>query len=94
MRMSIRNLTLDRVVDAVNPPRDPSRHPLFQAMFVLQNNEPASLDGLGLKIKPFAEKPMQSAFFEFAGVRRDRARFRGFAKLQYRLYSVPTPSSG
>ena len=45
-------LTLDRVVDTVKPTRDTSRHPLFQVMFVLQNNEPASLDELGLEIEP------------------------------------------
>ncbi len=58
-------LTLDRVVDAVKPARDPSRHPLFQAMFVLQNTEPASLRSLGLEIEPFNELPAgDSAYFE------------------------------
>ena len=31
-------LPLEKVVEAVRPPRDPSRTPLFQVMFVLQNN--------------------------------------------------------
>jgi amino acid adenylation domain-containing protein len=58
-------LTLDRVVDAVKPARDPSRHPLFQAMFVLQNTEPPSLRSLGLEIEPFNELPAgDSAYFE------------------------------
>ncbi|MFG1645701.1 amino acid adenylation domain-containing protein, partial [Amycolatopsis sp. NPDC049252] len=42
------DLPFDRVVDAVQPGRDPSRTPLFQAMVVLQNSprEPARLPGL------------------------------------------------
>ena len=58
-------LTLDRVVDAVKPARDPSRHPLFQAMFVLQNTEPPSLRSLGLELEPFNELPAgDAAYFE------------------------------
>ena len=37
-------MTLDQVVAAVNPPRDMSRHPLFQVMFALQNVELPQLD--------------------------------------------------
>ncbi|MEV6879646.1 amino acid adenylation domain-containing protein [Amycolatopsis sp. NPDC051128] len=42
------DLPFDRVVDAVQPGRDPSRTPLFQAMVVLQNapREPARLPGI------------------------------------------------
>jgi amino acid adenylation domain-containing protein/non-ribosomal peptide synthase protein (TIGR01720 family) len=42
------DLPFDRVVDAVQPGRDPSRTPLFQTMVVLQNSprEPARLPGL------------------------------------------------
>jgi len=46
------DMTLDHVVDAVKPPRDLSRHPLFQVMFVLQNNEPGRLGGDGLEFAP------------------------------------------
>ena len=58
-------LTLDRVVDAVKPARDPSRHPLFQAMFVLQNAEPPSLRSWGWKSNrstsfPRAIRPISS----------------------------------
>ncbi len=58
-------LTLDRVVDAVRPPRDASRHPLFQVMFVLQNNEPPSLASLGLDVELLTDVSNgRLAFFE------------------------------
>ena len=60
-------LTLDRVVDALKPQRDASRHPLFQVMCVLQNTEPASLDALGLEIEPFAQvSTAETAYFELS----------------------------
>jgi amino acid adenylation domain-containing protein len=49
------DLPLEKVIEAVRPPRDPSRTALFQVMFVLQNNEvpdishpSLSLEGLEL----------------------------------------------
>ena len=33
------DLPLEKVIEALRPPRDPSRTPLFQVMFVLQNNQ-------------------------------------------------------
>ncbi len=58
------DLTLDQVVHAVNPPRDTSRHPLFQAMFVLHNNVPLPTGGMGVRFEPYAEAPVQSSYFE------------------------------
>jgi len=60
-------LTLDQVVDALKLPRDVSRHPLFQVMFVLQNNETPNLDLPGLGIAPMLDIPTRAtAFFELS----------------------------
>ncbi|GHF50869.1 non-ribosomal peptide synthetase [Streptomyces griseosporeus] len=50
------DLPYDRLVDDLNPPRTPGRHPLFQVMLALQNNEPAvlRLDGTRARLRPTA----------------------------------------
>ncbi|WP_410592315.1 non-ribosomal peptide synthase/polyketide synthase [Amycolatopsis sp. lyj-23] len=57
------DLPFDRVVDAVQPGRDPSRTPLFQVMVVLQNSprEPAKLPGLETEELP---QPATAANFD------------------------------
>ncbi len=50
------DLPLELVIDAINPPRDPSRTPLFQVMFVLQNNRVPDLGGAGLTFEPLGDE--------------------------------------
>jgi amino acid adenylation domain-containing protein len=61
------DMTLDHVVDAVKPARDLSRHPLFQVMFLLQNDEPATLRDENLRIAPLGrgwEGTAGSSYFD------------------------------
>ena len=58
-------MTLDQVVAAVNPPRDMSRHPLFQVMFALHNIELPQLDTFGLGMAALENGPgAPAAYFD------------------------------
>ncbi len=46
------DLPLEKVVEAIRPARDPSRTPLFQVMFVLQNNQIPVLSHSELTVGP------------------------------------------
>lgn len=59
------DMTLDQVVEAVNPPRDLGRHPLFQVMFALQNFELAATEQFGLTLSPLEDGPVsRQSFFD------------------------------
>ncbi len=84
-------LTLDQVVDAVNPPRDPSRHPLFQAMFVLHNNAPVSLEELGLTAQPLEQSRPRASYFDLSLVLQDaEGRFQGGLTYNRDLFTSDT----
>ncbi|MBV4504328.1 amino acid adenylation domain-containing protein [Pseudomonas sp. BW13M1] len=64
----------DRVVEALNPPRDPSHSPLFQVMMVLQNTPGATLAMPGLALSAHGTGSATAKFdLAFEWVVRDGA---------------------
>jgi amino acid adenylation domain-containing protein len=53
----------ERLVEALQPERDPSRHPLFQAMFILQNTPSAAVELPDLTVAP-REVHTQTSLFD------------------------------
>src|SRR5947209_8935933 len=60
------DLPLELLVEAIHPERDPSRTPLFQAMFVLQNNQMPDVVPEGLTLEPFGGAGTGTAKFDLS----------------------------
>ena len=56
------DLPFERLVAALNPPRDLSHHPVFQVMFALQNAPRAELPVTGLDVQPLRAERATSQF--------------------------------
>jgi len=84
--------TLDQVVDTVKPARDPSRNPLFQVMFALQNIQLPQPPEIGLKITPLDDSPAPpSANFDLTLELFDRADgFQGGLNFSTDLFQPET----
>ncbi len=67
------DLPFDLLVDDLNPPRHPARHPLFQVMLALQNNEPAvlRLGDQSTRLRPTATGTSKFDLFVDVMERRD-----------------------
>ncbi|MGE6764047.1 non-ribosomal peptide synthase/polyketide synthase, partial [Corallococcus interemptor] len=87
------HLPFEKLVEAVQPARDLSRSPLFQAMFVLQNtpNEALRLPGLS-----FQALPLEAHFAKFdlsLGLREGRDGFVGTLEYATDLFDAETIQS-
>ncbi|UWF51919.1 amino acid adenylation domain-containing protein [Pseudomonas sp. N3-W] len=56
------DVPFDRVVEAVNPPRDTAHSPLFQVMLVLQNTPGNAVDMPGLSLAPYSTSSATAKF--------------------------------
>ncbi|WP_024689807.1 condensation domain-containing protein, partial [Pseudomonas tremae] len=66
------DVPFDRVVEALNPPRDSAYSPLFQVMMVLQNTPGATLQMPGLSMTPYGTGSATAKFdLAFEWVERD-----------------------
>jgi amino acid adenylation domain-containing protein len=85
------DMTLDQVVNVVNPIRDSSRHQLFQAMFVLHNNAPLPTQGSDLTFELPDAQRSQSAYFELnLVVNQTPEGYSGRLIYNSDLYAAPT----
>jgi amino acid adenylation domain-containing protein len=56
------DLPFEQLVETLQPPRDPSRTPLFQVLFILQNEQYAPRDLPGLQVRMITEDTGAAAF--------------------------------
>ncbi|MEU0842433.1 non-ribosomal peptide synthase/polyketide synthase [Streptomyces sp. NPDC005962] len=85
------SVPFERVVDEVQPARDTSRTPLFQAMVVLQNLPGGPLDLPGLALEDIAPETSTASFdltLEFAEA--DGGVLRGLISYSTDLFDAPT----
>ncbi|NOK22351.1 non-ribosomal peptide synthetase, partial [Corallococcus carmarthensis] len=84
------HLPFEKLVEAVQPTRDLSRSPLFQAMFVLQNTPTEALRLPGLS---FQAQPLEAHFAKFdlsLGMREGRDGFVGSFEYATDLFDAAT----
>jgi microcystin synthetase protein McyE len=52
----------DLLIEDLKIKRDPTRHPVFDVLIIVQNNEPARLNWEGVEVSPFADESIASQF--------------------------------
>ena len=85
-------LPFERLVDALQPARDLSRSPLFQAMFVLQNEPLPPLELAGLKLVPLPAHSGTAKFELMLSLTENDGGLSGFVEYNTDLFNAETLS--
>ena len=85
-----RDLPFEKLVEALHVERDPSRAPLFQVMFALQNSPPPTLDLPGLHVAPIAVDTNRARFDLTLIVRETDDGLRGVFEYNTDLFDATT----
>ena len=86
------DLPLDKLVELLQPKRDPSRNPLFQVMFVMQlQNEPSrALGACGLTVTPLEIDDRTAKFDLTLSVAEEGDGFVGWFEYNTDLFDADT----
>ena len=84
------DLPFEKLVDALQPARDLSRSPLFQVMFVLQNEPLRPLELAGLKLTPLPSHSGTAKFDLMFSLEENAGGLGGFAEYNTDLFDEST----
>lgn len=80
----------ERLVETLKPVRSRAWSPLFQVMFILQNNAPASLSLAGLEVDPLEPDAVTARFDLTLSLEERGRRIRGFFTYRSDLFQQDT----
>jgi aspartate racemase len=84
------DLPFEKLVEELHPERDPSRTPLFQVMFVLQNTPGPALELAHLNLSPVAMENRTAKFDLTLSMREQGDRLRGTLNYNTALFDGAT----
>ncbi len=84
------HLPFEKLVEELRPPRDLSRHPLFQVMFVLQNTPVPTVELSGLRMAPMPLEAVSSKFDLTLEMVESEGRLLGSFEYATDLFDVTT----
>ena len=84
------DVPFERLVEELHPQRSRAYSPLFQVMFILQNNAPRSLALSGLSVEPFATETAVTKFDLTLSLEERNGRLSGFLEYRVDLFNAVT----
>lgn len=84
------DLPFEKLVESLRPARDPSRNPLFQVWFILQNTPSASLKLPGLELRAIPSAHETSRFDLSAGIEETERGLEGWLEYNRDLFTDVT----